>query len=319
MEKRLESIDLNLLVALHWLLTERSVTAAANRIGLSQPAMSRALGRLRDIFDDPLLVKSGAAMQLTPMAERLQSATAHAVERCRDVFRATENFAPETAAGAFRIACVDYTGVMVADAWAGEVRPAAPAMNLEIVDLTIEASRDLVSGKIDLVIMPDPSVLDLPPGVDIDQFVRRKVIPQNYLCALRKDHPDAGKRMTLKKYVALDHILVAPEGAAIGIVDRALAHKGLERRIAYLTFSFLLALPILQSTDCVITAPDGLLAIDADRLVTFPPPVELGLIDLYAGWHPNWTHDKRHRWVRGKLFEALARDYARRAGATASA
>ena len=305
-EKRLESLDLNLIVALHWLLTERNVTAAAGKVGLSQPAMSRTLGRLRETFDDPLLVKSGSSMALTQLAERLQPVVAHAVETCRDVFKTSEKFDPKQTEGRFRVACVDYTGVILADAWKKMVLPEAPKMDLELVNLSIEASKDLVSGKIDLVLMPDPALLTLPPGLDLDQFVRKKVLAQNYLCAVRKGHPAAKGKMTLKKYTELEHILVAPEGARVGIVDRKLAEDGLKRRIAYMTSSFLVALPLLQTTDCIITAPEGLLMLDKERLVTFPPLLELSNIDLHAGRHPNWTHDERHKWVRTRLFESLA-------------
>lgn len=308
-EKRLESLDLNLLVALHWLLTERNVTAAAEKTGVTQPAMSRTLGRLRDVFDDPLLVKSGAGMKRTRLAERLQPTVADAIDHCRDVFRMSDAFDPASAEGAFRIACVDYTAAMAADIWARSVRAEAPLLDLEIVNLTIDAGRDLITGKIDLVIMPDPAVMVLPAGFDIDQFVRRLVMPQKYLCALRKDHPDAAGRMTLKKYSELEHILVAPQGTRQGTVDRRLEAKGLRRRIAYLTGSFLPALSILQKTDCVITAPEGLLMLDEANIVTFPPPVTLNDLDLFAGWHPNWTNDARHQWVRGRLFEGFEQKF----------
>lgn len=310
-DKRLESLDLNLLLVLHWLLTERNVTAAASRIGLSQPATSRALARLRQIFDDPLLVKSGGVMAPTPMAEKLQPAIAHAMERCRDVLRVSEVFDPQKQEGSYRIACVDYVGAIVASAWASAVSPEAPGLDLDIVDLTIEASRELVSGRIDLIIVPDLRVLDLPPSVDVDQFVRREIYFQDYMCAVRKGHPLAKSKITLKRFVDLDHILVAPQGAKFGLVDRILEQKGLSRRITYRTYSFLLALPILKRSDCVITAPEGLLALDANSLKIFSPPLDVPGFSMFAGWHPNWTHDERHKWVREKLFAVFKKNNAR--------
>ena len=308
-QKSLESLDLNLLLALHWLLTERNVTAAAGKIGLSQPAMSRALGRLRATFDDPLLIKAGTTMAPTPLGERLQPVAALAVERCRDVLRISDQFDPEDATGRYRIACVDYTGAMLAEIWSTAIRPMAPKLDLEIVNLTFAASRDLVSGKIDLVIMPAPERLVIPASVDIDQFVRKQIINQKYMTAMRRDHPAAKSKLPLKKFAALEHLLVAPEGTRIGIVDGLLEKAGLTRRISYLTSSFLLALTIVQKTDCVITAPEGLLDLDADRLHIIKPPIDLPDINLFAGWHPNWTHDERHQWVRTRLFEALGNRY----------
>ena len=115
----------------------------------------------------------------------------------------------------------------------------------------------------------------------------------------------AKSNLTLKRYVSTDHILVTPNGAKVGIVDRALEAQGLSRRISYRTSSFLLALPILQRTDCIITAPQGLLDLDKNKLVTFPPPLNVKGYSIYGAWHPNWTHDARHKWVRDRLFDEM--------------
>ena len=294
-------------MALHWLLTERNVTAAASRIGISQPAASRALGRLRDVFDDPLLVKTGSEMAPTNLAEKIQPAVALAVEKMRDVLKISDRFDPASQSGRFRIACSDYVGAMVASAWAKSVSGAAPGLDLDLINLSIEVSRELVSGKIDLVTVPDIELMNLPAGLDVDQFVRRKILGQEYLCAVRKGHPLAKGKLTLKRYVSTDHILVTPGGAKVGIVDRALAAQGLSRRIAYRTTSFLLALPILQRTDCIITGPKGLLDLDKHRLVTFPPPLNVKGYSIFGAWHPNWTHDDRHKWVRDRLFAELGK------------
>ena len=305
-QKQLEGLDLNLLLALHWLLTERNVTAAAGKIGLSQPAASRALARLREIFGDPLLVKSGSEMAATPVAEKLQPAVAHAIERCRDVLRIAETFDPSTQTGRYRIACADYVGAMVAAAWAAAIAKAAPRLDLDLVRLSLEAGRELSSGKIDLVIVPDASLMDLPPSFDVDQFVQRPIMRQTYFTAVRRGHPLAKGKMTPKRFVSYDHILVTPGNARIGVVDRALAAHGFERRIAYRTASFLLALPIVERTDCILTAPHGLIALSESKLATFPPPVELNDYGMHGAWHPNWTHDARHKWVRDRLFAELA-------------
>ena len=150
-EKPLETLDLNLLMALHWLLTERNVTAAAGRLGLSQPAASRALARLRLVFADPILVKSGSVMAPTRLGEKLQPKVAHSIETMRDVLRVSDIFTPEKQTGDFRVGCIDYVGAMLFDAWKQNITPVAPNLDLQMVELTIENGRDLVSGKIDLV------------------------------------------------------------------------------------------------------------------------------------------------------------------------
>lgn len=305
-ERTLESLDLNLLLALHWLLTERNVTVAASRLNLSQPAMSRTLSRLRDVFDDPLLVKSGRTMLPTPMADRLQPAVAHAVERMRDILRISDVFDPETQQGRVRIACKDNSNYLVATTWAKYVSPVAPGLELDITDLTFAAANDLIAGRIDLVIIPDLAYVDVPPSVDLDQFVRKPIFHQDYISALRAGHPLAGKKLSLKQFTALDHILINPGGKDTGVVDDALSKLGLTRRIKYRTYSLLTAIQLLSNSDCILTSPGGCLSHFPEDFVTFAPPLKVPALTSFAGWHPNWTHDARHKWVRERLFAGFA-------------
>lgn len=305
MDRRLEAIDLNLLLALHWLLTERSVTAAGERLGLSQPATSRALGKLRDVFEDPLLVKSGGSMVPTPLGEELRPAASRAIERCRDVLRISEPFDPGRVSGRVRIGCTDFIGVIVAKAWAEVVRPVAPRLALDIVTPTYESARDMVSGALDFCILPDLAMLDLPPTIRPYDFVQRQVMEQKYVSALRKDHPLAGKPLSLDQFVPMDHVLVAPGGKPGGVVDTAFAEIGRTRHVAYMSESSLPVLPIVMHTDSVLTAPEALVRLVEESLYIFEPPVPLPTLGLHFGWHPNWTTNARHRFVRERLMEAL--------------
>ena len=304
-ERTLESLDLNLLLALHWLLTERNVTEAAARLDLSQPAMSRTLSRLRDVFNDPLLVKAGRTMLPTPKADKLQPAVAHAVERMRDILRITDTFDPSTHNGRVRIACKEYRNYVISSIWARKISPLAPGIELDISDLTFAAANDLVSGQIDLVFMPDVAFVDVPPGLDLDQFVQKPIFDERYICAIRKDHPLAGRKMSLKQYIGLDHILVNPGGKDTGVMDQELAKQGLSRRIKYRTYSFFSARFLVMESDCILTAPEGFISTFADDVYTFPPPTPAPNLTTFAGWHPNWTHDQRHKWVRETLFKEL--------------
>ncbi len=305
-ERTLESLDLNLLLALHWLLTERNVTEAAGRLDLSQPAMSRTLGRLREVFDDPILVKSGRTMLPTPKADRLQPAVAHAIERMRDILRVSDTFDPETQQGRVRIACKDYVNFLVATTWAKNISPHAPGLELDITDLTFAAANDLISGRIDLVIVPDVGLMDVPPGVDLEQFVQRPIFRERYICAIRKGHPMAERKISLKQYTAMDHILINPGGRDSGIVDQVLSEHSLMRRIKYRTYSFLSAIYLLSETDCVLTAPEGFIKTVPNNFITFKPPLNVPDMATFAGWHPNWTHDARHKWIRERLFSEVA-------------
>lgn len=304
-KKTLEGLDLNLLLALHWLLSEQNVTQAASQLGLSQPATSRALGRLRNIFDDPLLIKAGRKMLPTPKADALQPAVALAVERMRDVLRIAGSFSPSTATGRIRIACSDFHGVIIAMAWIKTIQPAAPGLDLDLVDLSYAAARDMISGKIDLILIPDLAMTRVPPHLDMDQFVRREIYKEPFRCALRKGHPLANQKLTLEDYLSLDHILINPEEKDTGVIDEKLATMGKGRHIRYRTASFLGALPLVLKTDCIITAPGRLFDVYAEDLILLDPPFEVDSMWMYGGWHPNWTHDARHKWVRDRLFSAL--------------
>ncbi|MEM9840327.1 MAG: LysR family transcriptional regulator [Pseudomonadota bacterium] len=303
---RLEDLDLNLIVTLHWLLTEQSVTRAAARLDVSQPTVSHALNKLRDLLGDPLLIKSGRTMLPTKKAEALQPRVAEAVDRMRDLLLEEQSFDPTNQNGKFRIAVIDSIGSMVVRAWQNAVAPEAPNMELDILQPAVPQAQDLIAGKIDAIVLPEPKLLNLPPGIAIDEFVRRPLFDERYVTAARRGHP-LGNGIDAEGFVKYDHILINPEGLDVGAVDQVLHAAGLKRRIAFRTETFLLALEILQNTDCLLTAPRNLFAFAKGDFVEFPCPVNVPSYTMYIGWHPNWTHDPQHRWVRERLMAEMAR------------
>ena len=150
---RLEDLDLNLIVTLHWLLTEQSVTRAAARLDVSQPTVSHALNKLRELLGDPLLIKSGRTMLPTKKAEALQPKVAEAIERMRDLLLEEQHFEPASQHGRFRIAVIDSVGSMVAQAWQKAVVPDAPRLELDILQPAVPQAQDLIAGKIDAIIL----------------------------------------------------------------------------------------------------------------------------------------------------------------------
>ncbi|WP_031555418.1 LysR family transcriptional regulator [Parvularcula oceani] len=304
-ELRLEHLDLNLVLTLHWLLTEQSVSRAAERLGVSQPAVSHSLKRLRETLHDPLLVKSGRIMRTTPKAERIQPAVARIVQEMREVFQTAASFEPATAQGRLRIAAPDSWAVLAGRAWDAAIRPLAPALQLDVVTLDFPVAQDLVSGAVDLVLLPETKLLDLPPGLDVEQFVQRHVSNETYLCAVGRDHPLAARKRTLADYLAADHIVTNPAGAALGGIDALLAERGLERRVIFRTESFLAGLALARQGMGVLTAPASAITAVPDGLVAFAPPIEVPGFSMLMGWHPNWTVDPRHRWLREHLVAAL--------------
>ncbi len=303
--QRHEALDLNLLLALHWLLEEQNVTAAATRMSLSQPAMSRILNRLRAAFGDQLVVQSRRKMIPTPFAERLRPALAGGVERLRAALRPADEFDPASTTGAFRIACTDYVGLVLSRAWENTVRPQAPGLDLEIATLEPGTFQRLVGGQLDLVVMPDIGVANLPKTLDVDQFVSRPLFEEDFVCIVRPGHPQAGKRLTPKQFAALDHVLASPSGQGLGVVDRLLKEHGLTRRIAYRVQSFLVAQQIPAFTDCVSVLPRRLVEASGRKWATLTPPFKIPSFTIMAAWHPLRTTDAMHRWTRERLAEAL--------------
>lgn len=303
---RLEDLDLNLIVTLHWLLTEQSVTRAAARLDVSQPTVSHALNKLRDLLGDPLLIKSGRTMLPTKKAEALQPRVAEAIDRMRDLLLEEQSFDPAVQNGKFRIAVIDSIGAVVVRAWQNAVVPDAPNLELDILQPAVPQAQDLIAGKIDAIVLPEPKLLQLPPGVAIDEFVRRPLFEERYVTAMRCGHPLANG-IDVDGFVKYDHILINPEGLDVGAVDQVLHAAGLKRRIAYRTETFLLALEILQNSDCLLTAPMNLFQFARGDFQIFPCPVSVQSFTLYIGWHPNWTHDPQHRWVRERLMAEMVR------------
>ena len=305
-ERQLETLDLNLVLTLHWVLTEQNVSRAAERLGVSQPAVSHGLKRLRDAFGDPLLVKSGRTMRPTPRAERMKPEVARIVAGLRELFQVEAAFDPAVAQGRFRIAASDNWAVLAARAWARSVAPLAPKLALDVVAIEFPVAQDLISGAVDLVIMPEAKLLDLPPGLDIDQFVQRPLCEEAYLTGV----PDgvaaaSGGGLSLEAFLAESHVLVSPAGASFGVVDDLLTAQGRTRRVAYRTESFLAGVHVAREAGCLITAPRSSFLAERGGLRVVDPPLPVPGYAVLTGWHPNWTGDARHRWLREKLSEGL--------------
>lgn len=301
--KQLEGLDLNLVLVLHWLLAERGVTAASLRLGLSQPATSRALGRLRDVFQDPLLIQSGRSMVLSRKAEMLQPHIANAVKTLRNAMTITEVIEPASLSGTINIACSDHWGALLAEKWIEHISPVASKLELELIEINDSVIPDLISGAVDFALIPEIKTMRIPAHLNVDQFVIRPLHQDQYVCALRADHPHAQKKLSLKKFAAMEHILVNPRRDQTGVVDDLLEAKNLKRKISFRTPQFFAALSIMQKTDCILTAPKSLFMAQPGMHRTFEPPLKIPSFQMYVAWHPNWSHSLIHKWVRDQLFK----------------
>ncbi|AUX46003.1 LysR family transcriptional regulator [Sorangium cellulosum] len=300
----LSAIDVNLIVALDALLRERSVTRAARSVGLSQPAMSHALMRLREIFSDPLLLRIGRQMALTTRAEALIPQVATVMQELSVLFFGVPPppFDPATSARTFRIATTEYVDLLLAPKLTATLSESSPKIALHLLPLD-ERSVDAVrSGDIDLAIgvFPDD---DFPADVR-----RADLVEDRFVGLARASHPKARGRVDLETYSSFGHVLVPGRGAQDGIGDALVAKRDIPRRVA-MTAPHVFLLPhLVVGSDLVATvgarigrAFSSLLPIREFELPFELPPIEISML-----WS-NRTHDEPARaWLRGVVVDAVS-------------
>jgi LysR family transcriptional regulator, nod-box dependent transcriptional activator len=294
----LSGLDLNLLVALDALLSERSVTRAAQRVGLSQPGMSNALGRLRRLLNDPLLVRQGATLVPTARAEALVAPVHAALELIRGALDAPLHFDPATDRRSFRLSCSDYSVLMLIGPLVRALAAEAPAVVVEVVPRLADAPRALANGDVDLVIEP-PEIMG---DADLESL---RLWDDYWACCVWEGNTHVGKRMTLERYTALGHLIYSMGGAGqpVALPDLHLGRLGIPRRIEVSVESFLLAPFLLQGTDLVTLIPkraEAFLRRIGDIRV-LESPIDLpGLVET-LWWHSRSTTDPAHAWLRTRI------------------
>jgi DNA-binding transcriptional LysR family regulator len=290
----LRSIDLNLLVILDALLREGGVTGAALRLNLTQPAVSIALRRAREVFGDPLLVRSGAGMRPTPVATALAPRLAEALAGVAGLFSARV-FDPATSARSFSLATSDLAEILMLPGLLSSLRRAAPGVSLvarsvEAVPLSSPEARE---GDLDLTIggMPVPG----RPYLDAVLF------EDHFVMLARPGHPALTRPLTVERFAALPQALVSPQGTSPGgPIDAALAGFGLTRHIA-LSLTRFAALPaVLAQSDLVACVPRALASQPAfaGPSESFPLPFASPGYAMRMLWHPRHDADPAHRWLR---------------------
>ena len=302
-EGPLHHLDVNLLVALDLLAEERSVTRAAERAGVSQSAMSHTLRRLRELFDDPLLVRGRGGMVLTPRAEALAIPLRGGLLSIARAIAQPDPFDPRSARRSFRMVSPDLFDVLVLPELLRRIGDEAPGIDLAVVPTPSSLNDSLETGEVDLAIHPvllDPEPFEMTAKVD-SHLRARTLFRDSLRCFLRREHPllQSGRKLTLRTYTKLPHILVSPSGRGSGVVDRVLESRGHERRIALRVPHFSAALAIVAESDLVLTAPSSLERHGyASTLSSYPAPVSLPNHAVTMLWHPRFTEEPAHRWLR---------------------
>jgi DNA-binding transcriptional LysR family regulator len=299
----LPSIDLNLLVALDALLEERSVTRAAKRMGVTQPAMSHALSRLRELFDDPLLVRTNAGMVATERAKATGPRLRRLLGDVSAVIGTPPAFDPETEARVFRIALSDYAQFVLLPPLLERLRERAPRVSITALAVPADPQDALESGRTDLVLLGRRAL----PEADL---LRQSLFEDTMVCVVRKDHPRVGRSLTVEDYAALDHAFIAPRAeAGAGVIERALEELGLARRIVLRVPQFVIAPWVVSRSDLVLTAPRRMAIPFAEALPLriVECPVKLPTFDMSQFWHARQQDDPAHVFLRTQIAEVARR------------
>lgn len=301
-------VDLNLLVVLDALLEEQSVTRAAKRLGSSQPTISSTLARLRDLFGDPLFVRTQRGLLPTPRAVALSAPLKQLIEDGRRLM-VPEEFDAATAEATFTISSNDYMQLALLIPFVKLLRSEAPQLQLAIVPPLIEGMSDaLARGKVDLAItIPEFAMPDLRS---------RLLYREDYVVVVRPQHPLANvSKLTTKRFCAYDHVIVSPTGGSFeGPTDRSLSQQGLKRTVRYSVPSFLLVPDILQTDDLIALVPSRLLREGSYDLTVLKPPIAVEGFDVIATWHPRIDKDASHQWLRTRLAEVAKGEMLKQTG-----
>jgi DNA-binding transcriptional LysR family regulator len=296
---KLADVDLNLLLVFDALMRERSVTLGARRVGVGQPAMSAALGRLRRLFGDELFVRAAGALQPTPKALRIAPRVAEALERVRGALADEAPFEPATAAQTFTLAGTDYTSQVLLPPLAARLAREAPHVDLRVVGYDKDAVAGMLDrGEADAVVgvFPDPP----------ERCVRTPLFRERFVGVCRAGHPAlADGTVGAEAWAALPHALVSVRRDASGALDDALRRLKLRRRVA-LTLPHMMALPpVLAASDLVSALPSRIAAALAGGVLrTFALPVATAEWEVAMLWNPAARTDAAAAWLRAMVADA---------------
>ncbi|KPC64468.1 LysR family transcriptional regulator [Streptomyces chattanoogensis] len=294
------NIDLNLLTALDALLEEESVTAAADRLGLSGPAMSRALGRIRRTLGDPVLVRAGRHMVPTPRALEIRAQVRHLVEAAHGVLAPSAPADPADLSRVFTITANDLCVTAVGPRLVARAAREAPGVVL----------RFLGESHIDVPVLRD-GVADLELGVidSLEPEIRtEELYTEQGVAVVREGHPLTTGKLTVCRYADAPHINFTRRGRLTGPIDAALAARGLRRKVIATVPTFAASLMMIRDSDAVGLANERTAAstVRALGLRTLPVPLDLPTMNMAMAWHPRQEADAGHIWLRGLVRRAVA-------------
>ncbi|MCE2878986.1 MAG: LysR family transcriptional regulator [Comamonadaceae bacterium] len=304
MTPNFRTLDLNLLRVFDEIMAERSLTRAARNLNLTQPAVSNALRRLREALGDDLVQRSGQGMAPTPRARAIWPAVREALEQL-ELSLVPNEFMPAQAKTTFILAMADATAAELMPGLVEILENEAPGITLRVVPLTTRDPRDLLDQEsCDLAVGFFPSVLaDLTAHSQGDgplPFAHQRLYDGQYVCVMRKDHPLAGRNMSLDDYCNARHMLVSFSGRPYGFIDEALAALGRQRQIVLTVNQFFTAGRVVAHSNLLTVLPRHFISVTgiANELALEPLPFEVPLVHVDALWHRRSQLRASHQWLR---------------------
>jgi DNA-binding transcriptional LysR family regulator len=294
----IRSVDLNLLVAFDSMVEHRSVTRAAEALGLSQPAMSAAVARLRVLFGDPLFVKTGREMRATPRANELAAPVRRIMDTLKTEILQSQAFDPQASTRTFTIITPDIGEINFLPSVLSRMATHAPNANLRTLSMPRHATQEaLESGGADLAV-------GYFPDLHKAGFYQQRLFRNELVCIVRKDHPTLKKTITLKAYLAASHAVVRPEGRE-HVFEQFLHGRDLRRRVVVEIAHFMSLLPILTSTDLVATVPKDLadVCVRHAPIRILPCPIKAPAIEVHQFWHQRFHKEPANVWLRGVIHD----------------
>lgn len=290
----LANIDLNLFLVFDAIYTESSLTRAGQILGITQPAASNALARLRKALNDPLFVRTAQGMTPTPLAQNIIVPVREALQLLRVSVYDSRTFEPSQAHKTFRLSMTDIIEDILLPSALQRLTSTAP--NVRIESLLVrrrDTAKELAAGHLDLAI-------DVPLNHD-PQLLHSKLFEDRYVCVMRPGHPlSAHKHITLKQYLDAQHIHISSRRSGLGPVDLALGKQGYQRNIVLRSQHYLMAPTVLKSTDLTLTAP-ARFAIQHNLYFTELPLTGIAPIASHLFWHASADQDPANRWMREQL------------------
>lgn len=297
----LREIDLNLLLVFNQLLLDRSVSTAAEKLGLTQPAVSNALKRLRAVLKDELFLRTSRGMEPTPYALYLAEPVIYALNALQAALTTRDSFDPKTSSRNFQLAMTDIGEMYFMPPLMVALSRMAPNIRISTVrPHSANLKEDMESGTVDLA-------LGLLPNLQAG-FFQRRLFHHKYVCVFRKGHPVAKSPMTLAQFTELDHVGVVSANTGHGEVDGLLERAGIKRKMRLVVPHFIAVGHILQTTDLIATLPERF----AQRcevpfgLVSSPHPARIPDIAINLFWHAKFNRDPASLWMRQLLVELFA-------------